>query len=583
VVNVLECERLQQAKGDTQGLRYHASIPLWVGDRTLGVMNLAGEAPGLFSDWEDLKALYGVGNQVAIALERAQLLENLEAEVGRRTAALTAETTERERAEGTRARLTAILEATPDFVAIGHAGGMLGIGEGEDISTIRILDTHHPEWAGRLVFGEGIPAAIRDGIWSGETALLGRGGREIPVSQVIIAHKAPDGSVEFFSTIARDISESKRVQEVLRQSEKLAAMGELLAGVAHELNNPLTVVVGQTVLLDRALAGSPLAARVEKISRAAERCTRIVRNFLALAREYPPERQEVPLDRIVREAVELFAYQLRVDNVEVVMNLAGDLTALWADPHQLHQVVVNLLTNAHHAMREVATPRALTLVTRADPARRRVLLEVSDTGPGIPSEIQRRIFEPFFTTKPPGQGTGLGLSLCQGIVENHGGSIRVESRPGHGATFIVELPVRARPAGVPQAPSAEALPPTPGKAILVVDDEPEVADVLAEMLVADGHRVTRAANGALALDALRRGTCDVILSDIRMPVLDGPGLYRELERQYPQLVRRFAFVTGDTLTPETREFLDRTGAPSLTKPFNAEEVRRAVARIARAE
>ncbi len=591
VTNILECERLQQARGDTQGLRYHASIPLWVGDRTLGVMNLAGQGLGLFSD-EDLKTLYGVGNQVAIALERARLFEHLEGEVGRRTAALVAETTERERAEETRARLTAILEATPDFVAIEHADGrviyynraarrMLGIGEDEDVSTIRIPDTH-PEWAGRLVVEEGIPAAIRDGIWSGETALPGRGGREIPVSQVIIAHKAPDGSVAFLSTIARDISESKRVQEVLRQNEKLAAMSGMLAGVAHELNNPLTVIVGQTLLLRRAVEGGALAVRAGKIGLAAERCTRIVRNFLALAREYSPEHQAVALDQIVREAVELLAYQLRVDNVEVVLNLAGDLPALWADPHQLHQVLVNLVSNAHHAMREVATPRTLTLATRADPAHRRVFLEVSDTGPGIPSTIQPRIFEPFFTTKPPGQGTGLGLPLCQGIVENHGGSIRMVSEPGHGATFLVELPVQTPPAGAPGAPSAEALPPTVGRVVLVVDDEPEVANILAEMLAAEGHRVTTAANGALALDALRQGAYDIILSDVRMPELDGPGLYRELERHHPHLVRRFVFLTGDTLNPETREFLERTGAPSLTKPFDAEEVRRAIERVTRA-
>jgi PAS domain S-box-containing protein len=592
VTNILECERLQRAKGDTQGLRYHASVPLWVGDQTVGVINLAGPGPGLFGD-EDLKMLYGVGNLVAIALERARLLEHLEAEVGRRTVALAAETSGRARAEETRARLIAILEATPDFVAIGHADGrviyynraarrMLGIAEDEDISTIRVPDTH-PEWAGRLVLEQGIPAAIRDGTWSGETALLSRDGREIPVSQVIIAHRAPDGSVEFLSTIARDLTDRKRIEETLRQSEKLAAMSELLAGVAHELNNPLTVVVGQTLLLRRAVEGGALAARAEKISRAAKRCTRIVRNFLALARQSAPEHQEIALDQIVREAVELLAYQLRVDNVEVVLNLADDLPALWADPHQLHQVVVNLVTNAHHAMREVATPRALTLVTRADPAPRRVLLEVNDTGPGIPSEIQGRIFEPFFTTKPPGQGTGLGLSLCQGIIEDHGGSIRVESRPGHGATFLVELPVRTRPAGAPRAPSAQTLPPTPGMAILVVDDEPEVADILAETLTGEGHRVTTAANGALALDALRRGTYDIILSDIRMPVLDGPGLYRELERQHPDLVRRFVFLTGDTLSPETREFLDRTGIPSLTKPFDLEDVRRTIERITRAE
>ena len=238
--NVLECERLQRAKGDTGGLRHHASVPLWIGDRTLGVLNLAGPGAGLFKG-EDLEMLYGVGNQVAIALERAQLLQHLEHEVLRRTADLAAEVTGRERAEETRRRLTAILEATTDFVAMGHADGrveyynqaarrMLGIAEREDISTIRIADTH-PAWAARLVLEEAIPTAIRDGIWSGETALLGRAGREIPVLQVIIAHRSAEGKIEFLSTIARDITERKRAEEARRQSEKLAAMGEVLAGV----------------------------------------------------------------------------------------------------------------------------------------------------------------------------------------------------------------------------------------------------------------------------------------------------------------------------------------------------------------
>ncbi len=593
MTNILECERLQRATGDTKGLSFHASIPLWVGDRTVGVMNLAGFGLDLFSD-ADLKTLYGVGHQVAVALERARLLEHLEGEVGRGTVALAAETSGRARAEETRARLIAILEATPDFVAMGQADGsviycnragrrMLGVGEDEDISSVRIPEAH-PEWAARLVLEQGIPTAIRDGTWSGETVLLSRDGRETPVWQVIIAHRAPNGSVEFLSTIARDLTDRKRIEETLRQSEKLAAMSELLAGVAHELNNPLTVVVGQTLLLRRAVEGGALAARAEKISQAAQRCTRIVRNFLALARQYPPEYQEVAIDQIAREAVELFAYQFRVDNVEVVSNLAGDLPILWADPHQLQQVLVNLVTNAHHAMREVPALRRLTLIGRSDPTRRRVLLEVSDTGPGIPPAVQARIFEPFFTTKPPGHGTGLGLSLCRGIIENHGGSISVESRPGHGATFLVELPVQSRPTGAPQEASpAQAASPAPGRAVLVVDDEPEVADILAETLTGEGHRVTTAANGALALDALRRGTYDIILSDVRMPELDGPGLYRELERQHPDLVRRFVFLTGDTLSPETREFLDRTGIPSLTKPFDLEDVRRTIERITRAE
>jgi len=586
--NVLECERLQRAIGDTAGLRHHASVPLWIGDRTLGVLNLAGPGPGLFAD-EDLKMLFGVGNQVAIALGRAQLLQDLEHEVLRRTADLAAEAAGRERAEETRRRLTAILEATTDFVAMGHADGrveyynraarrMLGIVEREDISTIRIADTH-PAWAARLVLEEAIPAAIRDGIWSGETALLGRDGREIPVLQVIIAHRTAEGRIEFLSTIARDITERKRAEEARRQSEKLAAMGELLAGVAHELNNPLAVLTGQAALLGPAVAGGPLQPRAEKIARAAERCSRIVRNFLALARQYPPEREEVRLDRIVHDAVELLAYQLRLDAVEVVINLAADLPLLWADPHQLQQLVVNLATNAHHAMRASPSPRRLVFTGRADADRSRIVFTVADTGAGIPPEIQGRIFEPFFTTKPPGQGTGLGLSLCRGIVESHGGTIKVESRPGQGATFVVDLPAPPPPPDAHQARGPAARPHVTGKTLLVVDDDPDVADVIAEMLAADGHRVDRAPNGAVALELLATRTYDAILSDIRMPELDGTALYREVERRHPDLARRFIFLTGDTLSAETSAFLEQHRAPSVTKPFSLEEVRPVIDRI----
>ena len=186
----------------------------------------------------------------------------------------------------------------------------------------------------------------------------------------------------------------------------------------------------------------------------------------------------------------------------MALRLGEDLPALWADPHQLHQVLVNVVTNAHHAMRETEPPRRLTLATRADPARTRVFLEVTDTGPGILPEVQPRIFEPFFATKPPGQGTGLGLSLCRGIVESHGGAIRVESRPGHGARFVVELPVEAPPATAREVAASETGGPVGAKVILVVDDEQEIADLLAEMLAGDGHRVETAANGVVALEKL---------------------------------------------------------------------------------
>jgi two-component system NtrC family sensor kinase len=241
-------------------------------------------------------------------------------------------------------------------------------------------------------------------------------------------------------------------------------------------------------------------------------------------------------------------------------------------------VVVNLISNAHQAMRLTPSPRRLTLTTRVSPRSGRVVLEVADTGPGVPPEIQSRIFEPFFTTKALGQGTGLGLSLCYGIVAAHRGSIVVETEPGHGAVFRVELPVKAPSAVAPEARVAEVLPVLPGKRILVVDDEPRVLDVVADILSRDGHRVEKAADGVQALDKLREGSYDLILTDIRMPELDGPSLYRELERRDPRLCRRVIFLTGDMLNAETREFLEQTGAPRLMKPFPLEELRRAVRR-----
>jgi len=366
--------------------------------------------------------------------------------------------------------------------------------------------------------------------------------------------------------------------ERLLQSEKVATMGSLLAGVAHELNNPLAVVLGQSHLL-RESAGDPKAiARAGKIMAGADRCVRIVRNFLALARQQAPERGEVRLNQVVQEAVELLAYELRTDNVEVSLSLAEDLPVLWADGHQLHQVLVNIVANAHQAMRRSPARRQISITTRSEPASQRVHLEITDTGPGISAEIRAKIFEPFFTTKPPGQGTGLGLSLCRGIIEEHGGAITVVSELGKGTTFAITLPVVPRPAGADEPDTAEAPVPVGSKAILVVDDEQELAEVLVEALGRDGHRVEIASNGAEALRQLERQTYDLVVSDTKMPVMDGVELFHELERRFPELRRRIIFVTGDVLDTEKRQFLESTGAPFLTKPFDLTEIRNVVRR-----
>ncbi len=375
--------------------------------------------------------------------------------------------------------------------------------------------------------------------------------------------------------LKEQIDQRQRAEEALAKSEKLAVMGQLLAGVTHELNNLLTVVLSGAELMRTMVGSGPLREEAEEIAQAAERCARIVRNFLALARQRPPEWQPVSLNLVVQEAVGLLSYALQADNVQVTLNLVRDLPILQADPHQLHQVVVNLMSNAHQAMRETVSPRRITLTTRFDPVQGMVTLEVADTGPGIPPEIRPRIFESFFTTKPAGEGTGLGLSLCQNIIRGHGGTIRVESPPGQGAIFQIALPVDSGPRGELKAPGAE---PTPirAKRILVVDDEPTIAKMLMSILSADGHQVDTAANGALALEKLRERAYDLILSDIKMPELDGLGLYREVERHHPELRRRIVFFTGDASGPQTKAFLAQTGAPFLSKPVLIEEVRRMV-------
>lgn len=371
--------------------------------------------------------------------------------------------------------------------------------------------------------------------------------------------------------------ELQRQREALHQSEKLAAMGQLLAGVAHELNNPLSVVLGQASLLRRALGDRPEAGRAEKIEKAALTSARIVKNFLALARQMPPEHGRVALNGIVQEALELLAYPLRTDGIEVELDLARELPVLWADAHQLQQVLINLLTNAHHALRQARAPRRLAVTTRSDAERARIVLEVADSGPGIPPEIQARIFDPFFTTKPLGEGTGLGLPLCRGILERHGGSLTLESEVGRGALFRVELPVQAsQPEASEPREATQRVAPRAPKSILLVDDEAQVRETVADVLQQAGHRVEAVASGTAALDRLGDGHYDLVLTDIRMPELDGPDFYREVQRRHPGMEKRFVFLTGDTLTPLTRKFLEQAGLPHLAKPFHVDEVRRVV-------
>jgi CheY-like chemotaxis protein len=309
---------------------------------------------------------------------------------------------------------------------------------------------------------------------------------------------------------------------------------------------------------------------------AGTRCARIVRNFLELARKHPPERTPVILNDLVHESVELVAYALRVDDVEVHLDLDADVPTLWADRHQLQQVLVNLVTNAHHAMRG-DTVRRLQIVTRHEVARAFVVLDVADSGPGIPDGLRERIFEPFFTTKPAGEGTGLGLSLCNGIVEAHGGTLTLAPGRSQGAVFRIELPVAGLVETRPEAQPTAARAGSGDENLLVVDDEPALVAMLAEMLSAAGYRVDTATSGAAALDKLASRPFDTVLTDVRMPGVDGPALYRQAAQIRGGSRPAFVFMTGDALTGQTARFLEETPAPCLRKPFALDDVLRVLA------
>ncbi|MBL8834005.1 MAG: PAS-domain containing protein [Rhodospirillales bacterium] len=368
----------------------------------------------------------------------------------------------------------------------------------------------------------------------------------------------------------------ERQREALFRSEKMAAMGSLLAGVAHELNNPLAIVVGQASLLRETAADERTLARADRISQAADRCARIVRTFLAMARQRPPERAPVDLRAVVRSTVDLLSYALKADGVGVELDLPDELPAVWGDGDQIAQVVSNLVVNAQQAVRARSDGRMLRIGLSVDAEDAGfVTLGVSDNGGGVPEALRTRIFDPFFTTKPQGAGTGVGLSVCRGIVEAHDGSIEVDDSDQGGARFTVRLPVSRGDKGgeiVAEHAGATRLP--PDTHVLLVDDEPDILRTLGELLEDCGARTQLASNGDEALARLANADFDLVFCDMRMPVLDGPGLYKAVSERAPDLARRFVFVTGDVLSVDVARFLNETTALHIEKPFRRSEIMR---------
>jgi signal transduction histidine kinase len=385
-------------------------------------------------------------------------------------------------------------------------------------------------------------------------------------------------NARLYAELEARLHELETAQEQVLRAGKLAAVGQLASGVAHEINNPLAVIVGQAQMLRGRLTNPDHLERAHLIQESAMRASRIVRELQTFVRSRPREVTALDLRVVVEWVAALRKDAFRVDGIELVREVVGAPVVVMADGGQLQQVTLNLVLNAEQALAGRAQRRITLGIAEQDGWAR---LRVADTGPGIPPDVLPRIFEPFFSTKPVGKGTGLGLALCHAIVHGHGGRISVETEPDRGAAFVVDLPIHRAPVEATEAPAAPPKPTLGGGRVLVVDDEEYVGRTLRGFLEDLGMQVSTVEDADAAWRALSTDprAFDAITLDLKMPGVSGQELYERLERELPAAALRVIFVTGDIADPDTQAFLDRSARPVLLKPFQIEALSLALARV----
>lgn len=408
---------------------------------------------------------------------------------------------------------------------------------------------------------------------------------EVTASAADRVGHAPEPAALHIEALIRDVSERKKLDDQSRdgryqllQAEKMAALGQTISGVAHELNNPLATILSWAERLAERNVDDKTRQGLEVILAESERAARIVRNLLTFARKRQTTRAMVDLNQVVRETLALRAYEQKVSNIQVVEALAYGLPEVFADGHQIKQVLLNLLINAEQACIGANGRGTIVVRTSHDADRGSAVLEVNDDGPGIAEERQGRVFDPFFTTKEVGQGTGLGLTVAYAIVQEHSGRIWLTSTAGQGASFFVELPVSGQHLNAPAARTAQqpiSLEAFKGLRVLVVEDEPALAVAVSEALEDAGFTVDRAGDGEEGLTRLTEASYDLIVCDLKMPRIDGMQFYRAMAAATPALARRVIFVTGDVAGTDAERFLEETACRWLSKPFRLGDLLRA--------
>jgi len=509
----------------------------------------------------------------------------------------TVDITGRKLAEEERERLAAILEATTDFVGIADPQGrvlflnragrkVLGMGPDEDVSRLQMAEGHSG-WARKVSLETGIPAAVRDGVWTGETAFLDGKGREVPFSQVILAHKGPDGQVAFISTIARDLSEQKNLEAQLRQAQKMEAIGQLAGGVAHDFNNLLGVIGGYGELLLKDIGPQhPARGRAEQILKATDRAAALTRQLLVFSRKQVLQPRLLDLNAVLANIGKMLR-RLIGEDIELVTVFKEGLWRTMADPGQIEQVIVNLAVNARDAMPgggklvlETANEELDEGYARSHAGARpgpHVMLAVSDTGHGMDAETLGHIFEPFFTTKEPGKGTGLGLATVYGIVRQSGGHVNVYSEPGRGSSFKVYLP-RAESESAVAAPVPVSGTATLGgtETILLAEDEEALRVMVREILETAGYTVLGGARPDEVLTVARSHAAAIhlVLTDVVMPGMSGRELATQLQAAHPGV--RVLYMSGYTNGAINHHEVLDAGVAFIQKPFTHDSLLRKV-------
>ena len=521
--------------------------PLVAAGRTMGAVSLSSDRAGTFGNAE-LTLVSAVLAQAAIALENARLVELL---------------------SSAKREWEKTVDAISQAICIIDAHGTVRRANRVFAELIQTAVTAIPgrPWIGLLPPQWSDPVARAIAEPNATTTEIRAGDRTLLLTTIPMAE--PGSAVLVFE----DQTDRRRLQEQLIQSEKMSAIGQLIAGVAHDLNNPLASVVGfSDFLAEAGEIPSSLREPLQVIRQEAERAATIVKNLLSFARRQEGERTRLPVRTLLDSTLALLRNQLMAHKVEATLEVEPGLPDIEVSPNQIKQVFVNIINNACQAIATDAPSGRIWITAKR--VHDSVAVIVTDSGPGMPEEIASRVFEPFFTTKPEGTGTGLGLSISQGIVKEHGGRITLETPSGGGATFTVELPLPAEAARAESAP----LPATdaPQLSILVVDDEPHILHYMRATLESWGHTVEVASDGTYALERALAGTFDVIICDLRMPHLSGREMYTKLARQDPRVAERIIFATGDTIRGDTLQFLERLGRPYLRKPFTLAELRAAL-------